>query len=277
MKAACTAAERGHKVFLVEKSDRLGGQLLLNRNIPGREEMATVVEDLLNNLNALKVDILLNKEVNQRFIKTVAPDTVVLATGACPILPDIKGIENERTLQAWDVIRGEAKVGERVVIIGGNAVGLETALTLAHQGTISPEVLYFLLVNRAESWDALEVLTSRGSKDVTVLEMTGRAGKDIGSSSRWTVMAELKRLGVTVMTGAKAIKIGPVGVHIEKDGRMEILPADSVVMACGSRAENRLYREIEDLVPEIYIIGDAKEPRNALSAIKEGFLTGLKI
>lgn len=62
---------------------------------------------------------------------------------------------------------------------------------------------------------------------------------------------------------------------MEKDH--EILPADSVVMAAGSRSVQGLESEITQLVPEIHTIGDAKEPRNALEAIKEGFLTGLRI
>jgi 2,4-dienoyl-CoA reductase (NADPH2) len=174
-------------------------------------------------------------------------------------------------------LSGKVHVGERVVIVGGNAVGLETALYLADQGTLPPEVLHFLVANRAESWETLEGLVNHGDKHVTVVEMMKRAGEDIGSSTRWTVMMELRRLGVSVLTGAIAVGITPEGVEIEKGEKRDLLPADSVVIAAGAEPENVLVDEMVDLVPEIYSIGDAKAPRNALEAIKEGFLTGLRI
>ena len=277
MKAANIAAQRGHKVTLAERSGVLGGQLQLNRNIPGRKELVTVVKDLESHIKAQHVDILLNRTVDREFIQKTAPDVAILATGARPLVPEIGGVGSgsPQVILAWDVLANGERVGKRVVVVGGNAVGLETALYLASQGTISPEVLHFLAVNRAEPWDVLEKLISRGNKQVTVVEMTGQVGKDIGSSTRWNVLAELKRLGVKILTGAKALALNSMGLEIQKDSGNEILPADSVIMATGSESENRLLGDMEDLVSSIYVIGDAKEPRNALEAIKEGFQAGL--
>jgi 2,4-dienoyl-CoA reductase (NADPH2) len=277
MKAACTLKERGHRVTLVEKQDALGGQLLLNRRIPGREEMVTVAADLINNLQALNVDTLLGREADIRFIKDMSPDAVVIATGARPILPDIPGMDNSNVIQAWDLLAEKATAGKEVVIIGGNAVGLETALYLASQGTLSPEVLHFLMVNRAESIETLTELLNRGDKKVTVVEMTNKVGQDIGASTRWTVMAELGRLGVTILKGSKAVEITAEGLKIERGGQTGFITADSIVLAVGSTPENALVREVEALVPEVHIVGDAKEPRHALDAVREGFLAGLKI
>lgn len=108
-------------------------------------------------------------------------------------------------------------------------------------------------------------------------ELMKRPGQDIGSSTRWTVMAELRRLGVRIRRNTRVVGIRPEGVEIEKDQGRDLLNADSVVVAAGSVRENRLMSEIEALISEVYIVGDAKEPRNALEAIKEGFLTELKI
>jgi 2,4-dienoyl-CoA reductase (NADPH2) len=277
MKAACTAAERGHQVTLAERENELGGQLLLNRHIPGRKEMVTAATDLINNLRALNVKALLGKQADRELVREMKPDVVILATGASPVLPPIPGIETQGVVTAWDVLSGKVHVGEKVVIVGGNAVGLETALYLADQGTLPPEVLHFLVANKAESWETLEGLVNRGDKHVTVVEMMKRAGEDIGSSTRWTVMMELRRLGVNVLTGATALGIRPEGVEIEKGEKRHLLPADSVVIAAGAEPENVLVEEMVDLAPEVYTIGDAKAPRNALEAIKEGFFTGLKI
>jgi 2,4-dienoyl-CoA reductase (NADPH2) len=276
MKAAVTASNRGHHVTLVEESSRLGGQLLLNAKIPGREELLLAAEDLERNLRARPIEILLGKEIDEAFIRETAPDVLVLATGATPLVPSIPGINHSKVVLAWDVLSGKYGVGRKVVIVGGNAVGLETALCLASHGTISPAVLHFLMVNKAESQDTIEELLNRGDKEVCVVEMTKKLGQDIGNSTRWTVMAELKRLGVKTITGAKATGVTEDGLIIQKDTREETLPADSIVIATGSKSENAL-ASLKDLVPEFYIIGDAKKPRNALEAIREGFLTGLAI
>lgn len=277
MKAACTAAERGHRVVLVEKAKRLGGQIPLNSHIPGRKEMLLIGRDLENNLRELGVEIRLGREANKEIIKEIQPDTVILATGARPIQPDIPGVKRRNVVQAWDVLAGIKGVGKRVVIVGGNAVGLETALYLADIGTLSPEVLHFLLVNKAEAMDFIHERLNRGCKSVTVVEMTGKAGQDIGLSTRWTVLAELRRLGVTIMTNTRAVAITDEGLEIEKGEKREVIEADSVVLAVGSTAENSLANEIKDLVKELHVIGDAKQPRNALDAIREGLMVGLKV
>jgi 2,4-dienoyl-CoA reductase (NADPH2) len=279
MKAACTAAERGHQVSILERQEQLGGQVVLNRLLPGREEMATAAEDLIQNLEAQGVEILINTEANADRIVAMAPDVVVLATGARPSLPPIAGIEDPRVMQAWDVLGGDPPtLGKRIVVVGGNAVGLETALYLASLGTLPPEVLHFLVANRAESFETLGPLLNKGVKEVTVIEMTKRVGENIGASTRWTVMAELRRLGVTVMTGTKAVGVVPEGLRVEKmDGHGETLSADAIILAAGSIPQNPLEAQIRALVPEVHVIGDAKEARKAIDAIREGLLVGLKI
>ena len=277
MKAACTAAQRGHQVTLVEKEERLGGQLLLNRLIPGRSEMITVAEDLIKNLKELQVKVLLGHEADAAFLKEMNPEEVVIASGAKPVLPDLPGIESDHVVSAWDLLAGRARTGTKVVIIGGNAVGLETALYLSSQGTLSPEAFHFLSVHRAEHPDTLFEMLNKGNKDVTVVEMSKRVGQDIGASTRWIVLSDLKRLGVTIRKGTKALEITPAGLKVEAEAGSDFLPADSVVIAVGSRQENTLVGDIQAPAPEIHLVGDAQEPRNAKEAIREGFLAGLKI
>jgi 2,4-dienoyl-CoA reductase (NADPH2) len=262
--------------MLVEKSGRLGGQILLNERIPGRQELLLAALDLERNLRARPMEILLGKEADEAFVRAQAPDVLVVATGATPLLPSIPGINRPRVVLAWDVLAGTATVGKKVIIVGGNAVGLETALYLASHGTISPEVLHFLMVNKAESPDTIEIALNRGDKEVCVVEMTKKVGQDIGNSTRWTVMAELKRLGVKIIAGTKAIEVSEAGLKIQKDSKEELLPADSIVLATGSRSQNAL-ASLRHLIAEVYVIGDAKHPRNALEAIKEGFLIGCRI
>ena len=277
MKAACTAAERGHQVILAERNRQLGGQLLLNRDIPGRDEMVSATKDLINNLDSLNVTILFEKEVDAAFVKELSPDAIILATGAGPVMPDIKGLNDDKVIMAWDLLSGKGKVGKRVVIVGGNAVGLETAIYLANIGTISPETLHFLAINRAETWDALEILINKGIKEVTVVEVLTKYGRDIGVSTRWTILDELKRLGVKIIAGARAVAVRDEGLEIEKGEKRDILPADSIVIATGAKPDNNLEKELRNLVSEIHVVGDAAAPRKALDATREGFMAGLKV
>jgi 2,4-dienoyl-CoA reductase (NADPH2) len=277
MKAACTAAQRGHKVTLAEKDKQLGGQVLLNRFIPGRSEIVSVASDLMENLRALGVGIVLNKEIDSAFVKENDPDAVVIATGARPLIPDIKGMKDKKVIMAWDLLSGKKKIGKKVVIVGGNAVGLESAVYLASQGTLQPDALHFLAANRAETWDNMELLIDRGNKEVTVVEMLPKYGRDIGVSTRWTITAELKRLGVRIISRAKALEVREEGLEIERGEKREIIPADSIVIAAGAKPENSLADEIRALGKDVYIIGDANGPRNALDAIREGFMAGLSI
>lgn len=277
MKAACVAAERGHKVTLVEGSERLGGQVLLNEQIPGRKEMATAVKDLAANLYYLGVEVITGKKADRVFVKEMNPDSVIIATGARPGMLPVAGADLPHVVQAWDVLAGKRGVGKRVVIVGGNAGGLDAALFLAGIGTIPPDALHFLVANRAENLETLLGLMNRGIKEITVLEMAPKAGSDIGLSTRWTVFAELKRLGVTIITGAKVISITPEAVEAETEEGRKRIPADSVVMATGSVSVSNLKAELAGLVPEVRVIGDAVRPRNALEAIKEGFMAGLSV
>ncbi|MDZ7698303.1 MAG: FAD-dependent oxidoreductase [Deltaproteobacteria bacterium] len=274
MKVACVAAQRGHRVALMEKTERLGGQLLLNQMIPGREELLTAIKDLEHNLEDLGVDIQRQVTADVKRVKAVGPDVVVIATGARPVAPRIPGIDGPHVFQAWDVLAGHAGVGHRVAILGGNAVGLETALYLASVGTLTPEALHFLMVNRAESLNTLTDLLNKGIKSVTVVEMTKKAGADVGLTTKWTIMGELKRLGVKIMTETEAVGITPEGLEIRNKNGDTLIEADTVVLAAGSHPVNGLREEIEAIVPQVHVIGDAKDPRNALSAIREGFEVG---
>jgi 2,4-dienoyl-CoA reductase (NADPH2) len=277
MEAARVAALRGHLVSLYEKAETLGGQLPLAAAPPGRAEFLTFVRYLEGQMKKLNVTVHPRTEANPRHVETEKPDAVILATGAEPLVPDIKGVRLPNVVLAWDVLSGKADTGKEVVIIGGGAVGLETALFLARKGTIDAETLYFLMVNQAEKPETIQTLLYRGLKKITVLEMLKRIGQDIGRSTRWTILEDLSRLGVRTLTKAKAKEITDQGVWIERDGREEWIPGDTVVLAAGSRPVNSLYNQIKDRVKEIYVIGDAKSPRKALEAVAEGLDVGRMI
>ena len=277
MTLACTAKDRGHHVVLMEKSERLGGQILLNHLIPGRGELETAAIDLIHNIQDKGVEMLLGKAATPENICEMSPDVVVVAAGARPATPNIDGIGGHNVVQAWELLEKNNETGEKVVVLGGNAVGLETALFLANQGTLSPEVLHFLMVNGAETFETLTHLLNHGNKQVTVVEMTKKAGADVGLTTKWTLIADLKRLGVKILTQTEGVGITPEGLQVKDAEGAGFIAADTIVLAAGSKPENQLAASLADRVPEIHVIGDAKKPRNVLVAIREGFQLGLTL
>jgi 2,4-dienoyl-CoA reductase (NADPH2) len=277
MMAASTAARRGHDVTLFEEKEQLGGQLLLAGAPSMRSDFRRAVKDLEMQLRNSGAKVRLGQRMDRGKIRRGRPEVVIVATGARPIVLDIKGVELGNVVSAWEVLEGKVPVGREVVIIGGGAVGCETALHICESGTISAETLKFLAFQKAESWEVLERLITRGWRRVTIVEMLERIGQDIGISTRWAMIQDLHRLGVRVITGAKAKEIQPDGVLIQRGDKEEKVPSDTVILAVGSRPLDEISQKIVGFVPEIHVIGDAKTPRKALDAIWEGYEVGRTI
>lgn len=246
MEGARVAALRGHHVTLWEKDGDLGGQLTLAAKSPGKGEIATFKEFLVNQMNKLKVNVKLNKQATLEAIRTEKPDIVIVATGAKPATLSVPGIDRENVVSAWSVIMDSVKVGKRVVVIGGGLVGCETADYLAEKG-----------------------------HTVTIIEMLPRIAEDVGPLMGALLTDRLKKSGVKIITGAKLHSIEDHSVTVEKDDKIETIPdIDSVVIAVGSVPEDTLANELEGSGIDYYVIGDAWKPRRITHAVFEGMRVG---
>jgi 2,4-dienoyl-CoA reductase (NADPH2) len=277
MSAAATAAERGHRVTLYEKSDRLGGQLQLAGAPPGREEFTELANDLSRQLACHGVTVVLNREVDEELLEEMKPDAVVLATGGVFITPAIPGVELPHVVQAWDVLAGKAWTGRRIVVIGGGAVGVETALLLAEKGTLSGKALKFLLIHGAEPPEDLYGLAVRGTNELTVIEMLDDIGKNFGKTTRWCMLQDVKRFGVKTKKSARALEITATHVRIESGEGIEDILADTVVLAVGTIAYNPLLEIVAKRGIPFRVAGDAVTAGTALDAVHQGFTVGLEI
>jgi 2,4-dienoyl-CoA reductase-like NADH-dependent reductase (Old Yellow Enzyme family)/thioredoxin reductase len=240
LEAARVSATRGHSVVLYEKSDRLGGQLNLAVVPPHKEEMKSVVPYLESQIRKLGVKVVLGEEVTPLLVEKINPDVVFVAAGSVPTIPEIPGAKEKNVVTANDVLAGKASVKERVVVVGGGMIGAETAEFLVEKG-----------------------------KRVTILEMLGRIGIDIVPMVISLLYPRLKKLGIVMITNAKVEQITHDGVIYEKDGKKQTLDADSVVLAVGSKPSVNLMNALKGKVPELYAIGNAKEPCKVLEAIHE--------
>lgn len=251
MEAAAVAAMRGHKVSLFEEKEKLGGQLILAARSPFKDEINWIIEDLEHQLVEHKVSIQKGQEVTMELMEKLRPEVLIFAVGAKPLVPDIKGLEHGPTVTSHDVLADGVKTGERVVVIGGGSCGAETAEFLADQG-----------------------------KKVIICEMLGDVITDLEPSTRKLMLVRLSEKGIRILVNCEAKEIRPEGVMVQRNGKEEVIGADTIVFSIGLKPN----REVMDLWPikglqniERYEIGDCVKPRKALEAISEGAEIGEKI
>ena len=113
---------------------------------------------------------------------------------------------------------------------------------------------------------------------VTIVEMLPEIAPDEVPAARMLLMQRLREKGVNCITSATVKEILEDGVVIVMgDQEDTIRGMDHIILACGVKSVDDLSERIRDKVPEVYVVGDAKEPRRALEAISEGMEVALKI
>jgi 2-enoate reductase len=251
MEAARVTALRGHKVFLYEKEDQLGGHLIEASTPPFKKDIRSLIDRLVTQLNKVKVKVELGKEATLKIIQQLKPDVVIVATGSRALIPDIPGVKQGIVTTAIDVLRGKTRVGQEVVVIGGNEIGAETAVYLAQMG-----------------------------KTVTIVRSGPEAiPHDMSPFCLPTLMEMLAENNVKWITNVNVKEITADGIVLidMKGAHEQTLKTDTIVMARGLIANKELYKELEGTVQELYVIGDSKEPRRIWEAIHEGFHIGREI
>lgn len=250
LEAARILAERGHTVHLVEENSRLGGEFATATIPPRKEEIAAALGWMIREVYRLGVQVTLGTAATPEMIQQSRPDAVVVSTGARPVRPVVAGIDRPEVLFARDVLLGHDAVGERVLVVGAGAVGLETA--------------EFLVVQR---------------KQVTVIEMTGTFGVGLEDGHRYWLMETLRSGGAVLLDRTTLDALDANGiVRVMREGRGERLgPFDNVVLAAGYHSRNALYQQLRGCIPEVYLIGDALKPRSAVEAIREAAHTARMI
>ena len=148
---------------------------------------------------------------------------------------------------------------------------------MAEKGTISGDTLKFLLVNHAEPIEDLYELAIHGTKNVTLVELLDKVGKDIGKSTRWSMMQDMSRVKVEVNTQSKALEVTKEGLIVEAGGESKLLKADTIVMAVGSKSKNPLQSIVEGKGIPFAVVGDAQSIGLAFSAVHQGFDAGRSI
>ena len=275
--AALTLAQRGHQVVLFEKAACLGGQTKWYHKPLQKDGFGEIGDWHLANLEEMGVDIRLGQGADLKKITELKPDHVVLTTGGANLNLNIPGSDRDHVVSAWDLLKGKAKAKGPVVVVGGGAVGLETALFLARQGALTPEQLHFLTLFEAESPEALAALMSQGSYKVCLVEMLPKIGRGMGRSTKWIHLGLLKKFKIEVHTKTRVNEILPEGVLVESEQGNQVLPAATVVIAVGVEPCLELFEPLREKGIKVHLAGDSKEPRTVLNAIMDGNRLGQDI
>lgn len=252
IEAALVASQRGHRVILAEKAEKLGGMMQPASMAPFKDDTRAYVEYLRRQVAKSSIELKLGKEINIEEVLEISPDVVIIATGGKPIIPNIKGVIRNNVALAVDVLNGKREVGNRVVIVGGGMVGCETA----------------------------EFLSARGKK-VIMLEMLPRIANDVVKSLRFDVITRLRKAGIQMEANVEVTRISDHGVWGLRRG-FEYGPsdvffeADSVVLAVGTKADNRLGKELEGKIP-VYSVGDCSQPGKIKDAVSCAFVAAKDI
>ncbi|MFZ5569972.1 MAG: FAD-dependent oxidoreductase [Thermodesulfobacteriota bacterium] len=277
LEAAVTAALAGHRVRLYDKGPDIGGQLWAAGAPPHKQELWEYIRYYRAMLRKYPIDLHLNTEVTPELIRATNPDHIIVAEGARPLLPPIKGVRDPGVLTSWEVLQDNPRLGKNVAVIGGGAVGLETALFVAAKGTMSPEILHFLFSYDAVPPERLRELMVQGSSRVTVFEMLPKAGKDVGRSTKWVLFDNLKKFGVAIITNARVAAVEGGRVQYEKDNAAHEQRFDNVIVASGSQPVRTVTEQLQQAGIPHTAIGDCLRPGKIGDAIHGGFLAAMNL
>jgi len=285
--AAVTAAQCGHTVTLYEASGQIGGQFLVAKEIPGKEEFIETLRYFSNELKAEGVRVVLNHKVDVEELSDGSFDVIVVAAGVLPRRLEIEGLRSSKKVLSYlDVLREKKPVGERVAIIGAGGIGFDVAEYLSKEEPDKVQTIDEYL----ECWGVDKSYSNGGGltaalkekpyRHIYILQRSpGKFGADLGKTTGWIHRAALKKAGVKMIGGTKYRKVDSEGLHITVDGEDHLLEVDNIVVCAGQVPDRSLAEALDDKGIPYLIVGGAKDAKgiDAKRAIAEGTHAALGI
>lgn len=249
MQAALTAAERGHDVILCEASDRLGGILLCEQKVPFKKHVEEyLAQQAARVARTENTEVRLRTPVTPELAREIAPDAIIAALGARPVVPPIPGIDGKAVTLAEKLYMAPETAGQKLVVLGGGLVGTELAIFMAGLG-----------------------------REVTLLEMAPALNFGGNRLHGMAIGQELQRLKVDVRLNTRAVEITAKGVKAQGPGGEEFFPADTVACALGMRPKRDEAAALALCAPEFAVVGDCATPDTIKEATSEAFFAALDI
>lgn len=250
MQAAITAHDRGHQVYLCERSSSLGGTISFAEHVSFKADLKKFMDVLIRRVESRDITVLLDTEATEELASHIVPDVIISAIGADPVVPPIPGIDGDNVVLALGMHDEKVSIGKDVVVVGGGLVGCEEGLELAMKG-----------------------------HKVTVLEMREAVAIDSAYLHREALLLEIAKNedSISLKTGMKCTSITDKGVFaLNSEGDELFFPADTVIVAAGMRSREGLH-SLRDWAQDFLVIGDAKKPRRVLEAVRAGYDAGMHI
>ncbi|MDD9705902.1 NADPH-dependent 2,4-dienoyl-CoA reductase [Seohaeicola sp. SP36] len=282
LSVALTAADRGHKVTLFDRGARIGGQLNMARQVPGKEEFHGLVDWYEEMVAASSIDLRLNTDVTADDLAGF--DEVVIATGVIPRDPSIPGQDRPNVLSYIDVLAGKAPVGKTVAVVGAGGIGFDVSEYLVHEGHSPTESI----PDWMREWGVTDPAQARGglapegprpdapARQVTLLQRKAeRPGKRLGKTTGWIHRAALQMKNVQMIGGVNYERIDDDGLHItfgEARENPRVIPAETVVLCAGQLSERSLADALAERGITAHVIGgaDVAAELDAKRAIDQG-------
>ncbi|MEM3019136.1 MAG: FAD-dependent oxidoreductase [Candidatus Bathyarchaeia archaeon] len=243
--ASLVASKRGHEVTLYEKGNELGGLLIPGSRPPFKADVLDLLNYLREEISESDVEVRLKEEVTPEKVRHEAPDALIVAIGANPIRPPIKGLEKARVLYVTEALLNPEKIGNEPLIVGGGVTGCETALYLRRLGKS---------VMIVEKLPELMPLEEEGYKYNTAV-----------------LTKMLKEEGVRALCKSEVVEVTPSSAFVRFGGSRPFeVSADTIILAVGLKAERSLVEPFRASCKESYVIGDCESPRRIRDAIFEG-------
>lgn len=248
LKAAITAAQRGHKVTLLEKTDAVGGILKSEQGLSFKYEMYKLGVTLGHQAELAGVDIRLNTPATPELVESLKPDALIIAVGSKPIVPSLPGIDGDNVVIVNNYYLEADKVGDSVVVLGGGLSGCECAIHLGMEG-----------------------------KKVHLVEMRGDVAIDDNIRKRPIVLQQLEKYA-TVHTNHTGLEVRPDGLLCrDAEGNTVLIPGETVICAVGQRPNRPDVEALRDCAPFVREIGDCIRAANITTAVYQGYHAALDI
>ena len=248
MKAAITAAQRGHQVILLEKTDELGGILKSEQALPFKYEMYQLGLTFARQMEKEGVEVRLNTPATPELLEQLAPDALILAVGSSPIVPPLPGIDGDNVVVVNNYYLEKEKVADTVVVLGGGLAGCECAVHLGMEG-----------------------------KQVHLVEMRDSLAVDCNIRHRPILMQQVDKY-TTVHTGLQGLRVTEDGlVCKDGEGKEVLIPGKTVICAVGQRSNRDTVNELRGCAPFVREIGDCARVSNITNAVYQGYHAALDI